>query len=174
MGKRHRWLRLGILVVSSSLLLCCVVPFAGFDPLLNVLLFRGTSRPVIPTYPSGQQIGHRVEQRPLDETNAITTFQTTDAKAAVIDFYSRNLGPPNGKWRQTTMAHSPPRPEIARTWVYDDYCPSTLVDLTFSPVVVNGSPVAGSTNVEVKVSELACRDQLLVIVMMNLFHWDPR
>jgi hypothetical protein len=114
MAQRHRRLRLGIVGVSSGLLLCCLLPYVALDPLLNVALFGGIAPPVIPEHPNGQQVQRRVERVGL-ETHRITTFQTTDARPAVVDFYARNLGPPTGKWHQTRLAHYPPNPRIART-----------------------------------------------------------
>ncbi len=172
MAKQRRRRLLGLALVSSSLLFCCVVPFIRFDPLLNVLWLGRTAPPTIPDPLAGQGVQRRVEQDGLS-THTITTFRTTDPQAAVIDFYARRLGPPNGKWRQTSTAHYPHNPRIARTWVYDDYCPATRVDLTFAPVVLNERLVSGLTDVEVRVTRSSCRDRLLVIILMNLFPPSP-
>lgn len=161
MSKRRRRLRLGIVMASGGLLLCCLLPYVALDPLLNVALFGGIAPPVIPEYPHGQQIRRRVEREGL-RTHRSTTFQTSDTQPAVIDFYARNLGPQNGKWRRNTMAHYPPRPEIAQTWEYKDYCPDTLLDLTFTPLA------DGLTDVEMTVTQSSCRDAMVVVILINL------
>jgi hypothetical protein len=166
MAKYHHRLRLSVVILSSSLLLCCVIPAIGFDPLFNAL-FGITARPVIPEYPAGQGTQRRVERNGL-HTHRITTFRTTDAQTAVITFYGRNLGPPNGKWRQTDLAHTSYNRGSARTWVYDDHCPGTQLDLTFTPVVIGERLVSDLTDVEAKATQWSCRDRWLVVIVANL------
>ncbi len=159
MTRRHRRVWPGTALVAGGLLFCCVAPFVGFDPLLNRL--AGVSRPIIPEYPNAWYAQRRVE-RDREATHRITTFQTTDAREVVLDFYGRGLGPPNGKWHQTSMAHYPPDPSITRTWEYSDYCPDTLVDLRFV------AATSDATMVEVDVTQKSCRDQFLRIIGINL------
>lgn len=159
MARRQRRAWLGTAFVASGLLFCCVAPFVGFDPLLNRL--AGVSPPVIPEYSNVRHAQRRVA-RDREATHRITTFQTTDAREAVLDFYGWSLGPPNGKWHRTTMAHYPPDPSIARTWEYSDYCPDTLVDLRFV------AATSDATTVEVDVIQKSCRDQFLRIIGINL------
>lgn len=154
-------LRLGIVVVGG-LLLCCLLPYLALDPLVNLL--NGTPPPVVPEYPHRQQIQRRVERRGA-RVDRVTTFQTADPPEMVLDFYARNLGPPDGRWS--------PVPFIApfRTWTYDtDYCPHTAVGITYS---VERSALGEhvSTAVEQRVSRAACRDGILTVTVYIVRGW---
>lgn len=151
--QRWRIVLLVILVIGGLL-------YLSLDPLLNRIL--GSQAPVVPDYPNRQDVQVQQTWRPWWR-DRIITFHTTDSPEMIEAFYTRNLNLRTTRWHSAKYLGYLAYQTNPLFWFYaDQYCPSTLVYLSWLP------PEQGVTTVRLRIYEGECRN-LPVTIIANYF-----